>query len=253
MHKQKGSPVLPLWKPSDTNTLVQAHWHPSSQQSSCQPELEGQAEVFWLQGKRLSVVRDTHGLLFEQLDKRGRWPWQQQRERDDAVGASTTLQYVPYSEILSVRYLPIKRYCLALTRQQRKHHFFELQVLRRHPGRPWQWGLSTMQLSCEQQGVAKAWVQQIQAALQQLDSRPKHLLVFVNPFGGRRQAPQVWQRVAAPVLAAAGTQCDVLETTHQGHAESVVRSLSQQQLQQLDGVVAVGGDGLYSFMARATP
>jgi hypothetical protein len=27
---------------------------------------------------------------------------------------------VPYSEILSVRYLPIKRYCLALTRQQRK-------------------------------------------------------------------------------------------------------------------------------------
>lgn len=27
---------------------------------------------------------------------------------------------MPYSEILSVRYLPIKRYCLALTRQQRK-------------------------------------------------------------------------------------------------------------------------------------
>lgn len=27
---------------------------------------------------------------------------------------------VPYNEILSVRYLPIKRYCLALTPQQRK-------------------------------------------------------------------------------------------------------------------------------------
>ena len=32
----------------------------------------------------------------------------------------------------------------------------------------------------------------------------------------------------------------------QGHAHRVVASLTQQQLQQLDGVVAVGGDGLFS-------
>lgn len=32
----------------------------------------------------------------------------------------------------------------------------------------------------------------------------------------------------------------------QGHAESVVRGLALEQLQQLDGVVAVGGDGMYS-------
>ena len=52
-----------------------------------------------------------------------------------------------------------------------QHHYFELQVLRRHPGRPWQWGLAKMELSCEQQALAKGWVQQVQAALGQLDSR----------------------------------------------------------------------------------
>jgi hypothetical protein len=52
-----------------------------------------------------------------------------------------------------------------------QQHYLELQVLRRYPGRPWQWSLATMELSCEQQGTAKAWVAQIQAALQQLDNR----------------------------------------------------------------------------------
>jgi hypothetical protein len=49
--------------------------------------------VFWLQGKRVSVVQDLHGLLLEQLDKHGSWPWQKQRHQNDAVGPSTTLQY----------------------------------------------------------------------------------------------------------------------------------------------------------------
>lgn len=71
-------------------------------------------------------------------------------------------------------------------------------------------------------------------------------MVFVNPFGGKRKALKVWETVAAPVLAAAGIQCAVIETLHQGHAQGVIESLSLQQLQHLDGLVAVGGDGLFS-------
>eukprot|EP00882_Tetradesmus_deserticola_P025455 GHRQ01027963.1.p1 GENE.GHRQ01027963.1~~GHRQ01027963.1.p1 ORF type:complete len:319 (+),score=97.98 GHRQ01027963.1:80-1036(+) len=246
MHSLQDNPVRCLREPSDSKTLAQqAYKRSRSQVGADQPDLEGQAEVFWLQGKRVLLVRDSHGLLLEQLDKHGGWPWQQQRQHND-VGPPTKLQYVPYSEVLSVRYLPIKRFCLTLTRQQRKHHFLELQVLRRHPGRPWQWSLASLELSCEQQGRAKACAQQVQAALQQQHCRPKRLLVFVNPFGGRRQAAKVWQQTAAPVLAAVGAHCEVVQTTCQGHAESVLRQLSLQQLQQLDGVVAVGGDGLYS-------
>lgn len=37
----------------------------------------------------------------------------------------------------------------------------------------------------------------------------------------------------------------------QGHAEVLVGQLSLQQLQQLDGLVAVGGDGLFSELLTA--
>lgn len=37
----------------------------------------------------------------------------------------------------------------------------------------------------------------------------------------------------------------------QGHAEEFVRGLSLEQLQQLDGIVAVGGDGLFAELLTA--
>lgn len=37
----------------------------------------------------------------------------------------------------------------------------------------------------------------------------------------------------------------------QGHAEELVRDLSLEQLQELDGIVAVGGDGLFAELLTA--
>ena len=37
----------------------------------------------------------------------------------------------------------------------------------------------------------------------------------------------------------------------QGHAEELVRGLSLEQLQELDGIVAVGGDGLFAELLTA--
>lgn len=45
--------------------------------------------------------------------------------------------------------------------------------------------------------------------------RPQHLLVFVNPFGGKRQARRTWAKLAEPILSAAGVDCQVVETQHQ--------------------------------------
>jgi len=52
--------------------------------------------------------------------------------------------------------------------------------------------------------VAVEWAARINNALRQATQRPRALLVFVNPFGGARRARRTWQRVAEPVLAAAG-------------------------------------------------
>ncbi len=42
-----------------------------------------------------------------------------------------------------------------------------------------------------------------------------------------------------------GIACDVHETTHSRHAEEIVRALDEQQIATLDGIIAVGGDGLF--------
>eukprot|EP00292_Cryptomonas_paramecium_P020265 CAMPEP_0113709528 /NCGR_PEP_ID=MMETSP0038_2-20120614/29623_1 /TAXON_ID=2898 /ORGANISM="Cryptomonas paramecium" /LENGTH=185 /DNA_ID=CAMNT_0000635427 /DNA_START=70 /DNA_END=623 /DNA_ORIENTATION=+ /assembly_acc=CAM_ASM_000170 len=46
-------------------------------------------------------------------------------------------------------------------------------------------------------------------------------LVFVNPISGTRSGPKRWKQVEA-LFALAGVQCDVLVTTHHGHAFQVV-------------------------------
>jgi hypothetical protein len=88
-------------------------------------------------------------------------------------------------------------------------------VLQRDPARPWQWSLKSVELAAEQPAMVKAWVGQVRQRLQQLTYRPQQLLVFVNPFGGKRRARRTWQAVAAPILAAAGVDCQVVETAYQ--------------------------------------
>jgi len=52
-----------------------------------------------------------------------------------------------------------------------QQHFLELQVLDRHPRRPWQWAVKRLELSTEQQDMAKRWVQLIRQRLQDLSQR----------------------------------------------------------------------------------
>ena len=48
-----------------------------------------------------------------------------------------------------------------------------------------------------------------------------------------------------PTTTIAGIECDVRQTTHQRHAEEIVCGLNETQTAELDGIVAVGGDGLF--------
>ena len=105
--------------------------------------------------------------------------------------------------------------------------------------------------------------------------RPRRLLVIVNPVGGSRQAPSTWSSTVAPVFRKAGIKVAVVETQEPQHAVTIVRqvigggaesdagagerrSLSptgadrdkprrsrSPSRRAYDGVVAVGGDGLF--------
>jgi sphingosine kinase len=69
----------------------------------------------------------------------------------------------------------------------------------------------------------------------------KRVKVIINPFGGRGTAGKGYVQHAAPILTAAGCTVDVVETTHQGHAEQLAATLD---IDAWDVVACVSGDGI---------
>ncbi|KAF8055035.1 hypothetical protein HT031_006851 [Scenedesmus sp. PABB004] len=192
------------------------------------------AAAMWLGRRRVRVAGDEQGLLLELSPPERRCCCPPRWRRGGAP--CSELRYVPFAEVVSLRWpAPARDLRCAL----------ELSVLQRAPRRPWLWGLATLALSGDAPEV-EALAARVRCALAAAPGRPRRLLVLINPIGGRRAAQRTWDTVAAPVLAAAGVQCEVVRTTHQGHAEAVVRGLALERLAELDGVVGVGGDGLFS-------
>jgi len=71
--------------------------------------------------------------------------------------------------------------------------------------------------------------------------RPKKLLVFVNPYGGRRRAKEIFQTVVEPIFTLAGISLTVVYTQYQNHARNYVE---EKDISKFCGVIAVGGDGI---------
>lgn len=69
--------------------------------------------------------------------------------------------------------------------------------------------------------------------------------VLVNPYGGKRQAVQTWEGIA-PLFALAGARCEVVKTKSVGHGFNLMDQASDAELQSWDGIVVVGGDGLFN-------
>ncbi|KAL2920451.1 Ceramide kinase [Bienertia sinuspersici] len=73
----------------------------------------------------------------------------------------------------------------------------------------------------------------------------KDQLVFVNPKSGKGTGQKVWG-VVAPIFARAKVRAQVTVTERAGHALDLVSSMTSRELNSYDGIVAVGGDGLFN-------
>jgi hypothetical protein len=73
--------------------------------------------------------------------------------------------------------------------------------------------------------------------------RPKKLLIFVNPFGGRGDGKCIFYNKVAPLLRLSGVKFDVVITERANHAKDMLQKCS---LEGIGGVVCVGGDGMFS-------
>ena len=92
--------------------------------------------------------------------------------------------------------------------------------------------------------IIAAWRSKLEECLLNISrDRPKKLLIFVNPFGGSGQGKTIFYSQVAPLLRLSGVKFDVVITERANHAKEMLQKCC---LEGLDGVVCVGGDGMFS-------
>lgn len=132
-----------------------------------------------------------------------------------------------------------------------------------HPSNVWRVRCARLQpppppstSAVEGAALVRRWLRTVRCALRShaalVQRRPRRLLVFVNPFGGRRRALHIWERVARPMLRQAGVRVvRAVVTQRAGEIREALAGggdggLAGVDLAGVDGVVCVGGDGTVS-------
>lgn len=107
-----------------------------------------------------------------------------------------------------------------------------------------QWRCRDVVFFCPERSLCEAWVSAITDQLGHLSNRPKRLLVYINPFGGKRQGKRIFEHAVAPLFRKACILSDVVVTERANHARDHLET--EAKLDKYDGVVCVGGDGMFS-------
>ncbi|XP_070192354.1 ceramide kinase-like isoform X2 [Littorina saxatilis] len=118
---------------------------------------------------------------------------------------------------------------------------FDVYIIKRAPKHRWRQKMLTF--ACKDHVTCSQWVEKIRDEIfAPGGKRPRQLLVFVNPFGGKKKAPKVFEKVR-PTFDLAGVTMNVIETERQYHARDILQTYD---LSTVDGVMCVGGDGTFS-------
>uniref|UniRef100_A0A3Q3VTA2 DAGKc domain-containing protein n=1 Tax=Mola mola TaxID=94237 RepID=A0A3Q3VTA2_MOLML len=103
------------------------------------------------------------------------------------------------------------------------------------------WRCAEVTFTCSEEALCHHWVITL---LFSSAGRPKHLLVYINPYGGKQQGKRIYEQKVAPLFALAGIFTHVFVTQHANYARDHLRT--EAELKKFDGVVCVGGDGMFS-------
>ncbi|MEQ2295173.1 hypothetical protein AMECASPLE_011387 [Ameca splendens] len=106
------------------------------------------------------------------------------------------------------------------------------------------WRCAEVTFTCTEGALCQTWVSSIREQLASISSRPRSLLVYINPYGGKRQAKHIFEQKVAPLFAQAGISTHVIVTDYANHARDHLRT--DAEINKFDGVVCVGGDGMFS-------
>lgn len=74
-------------------------------------------------------------------------------------------------------------------------------------------------------------------------NRPRKLLLFVNPYGGKKNALNIYEKYAKPIFRLANVDVSVIISQRPNQIFDLVL---QQHLDQFDAIACCGGDGTFS-------
>ncbi|XP_020308174.2 ceramide kinase isoform X1 [Oncorhynchus kisutch] len=106
------------------------------------------------------------------------------------------------------------------------------------------WRCKDIIFHCLDEAQRQQWVQTINNQLSLLSIRPKRLLVYINPYSGKQRGKWIYEQRVAPLFSRASISTDVIVTESANHARDHLKT--EVDLKQCDGVVCVGGDGMFS-------
>ncbi|XP_031517090.1 ceramide kinase-like isoform X1 [Papio anubis] len=150
---------------------------------------------------------------------------------------------VPVSEIIAVEETDVhgKHHSSGKWQKMEKPYAFTVHCVKRARRHRWKWAQVTFW--CPEEQLCHLWLQTLREMLEKLTSRPKHLLVFINPFGGKGQGKRIYERKVAPLFTLASITTDIIVTEHANQAKETLYEIN---IDKYDGIVSVGGDGMFS-------
>ncbi|XP_033220098.1 ceramide kinase isoform X2 [Belonocnema kinseyi] len=88
-----------------------------------------------------------------------------------------------------------------------------------------------------------SWVKTIRNCLNGFTHRPRKVLVFVNPYGGKKKGLIIWEKKVQPLMVIAGIETKLIVTERAGHIRDTLLTIS---LDDIDSVICIGGDGTFA-------
>lgn len=110
-------------------------------------------------------------------------------------------------------------------------------------GKKGTWKYNSLTLRHPDPIQVSSWVKTLQNNLQNFTNRPKRLLLFINPYGGKRRAMKIYEKHSKPLFTIAGVDVTVNVSQRKDQIRDFV---AYHNLDMFDSVACVGGDGTLS-------
>lgn len=129
------------------------------------------------------------------------------------------------------------------TEEQNKETAFQLHYVRRRSRNPNMWKNAMIKFFNSDPKIIGKWVGTLQDIVSAQPHRPRHILMFVNPYGGKRVAMDIYNKLAKPLFQLAEVDVSLVVTQRQNQVTDIIMN---NYLEQYDGIVCCGGDGTFN-------